>query len=80
MGNTVRMARAEGHVEPAQERSHLLRRVQAHVAASTAGHTGSATDELIAERRAEAAREDWSPDATVQNKNGRPLVEDSSAC
>jgi len=48
-----------------EEWTHLLRRVQARVAASTRGHTGSAADELIAERRAEAAREDASPNATV---------------
>lgn len=48
-----------------EEWGHLLRRVQARVAAATAGHTGSAVDELIAERRGEAAREDASPNATV---------------
>jgi AbrB family looped-hinge helix DNA binding protein len=47
-----------------EEWGHLLRRVQARVAAATAGHPGSAVDDLIAERRAEAAREDASPNAT----------------
>lgn len=50
-----------------EEWGHLLRRVQARVAASTAGHPGAAVDELIADRRAEAAREDVSPNATVQD-------------
>lgn len=54
-----------------EEWGHLLRRVQARVAASTAGHAGSAADELIAERRAEAAREDASPNATVQDSANR---------
>ncbi|NIJ11115.1 bifunctional DNA-binding transcriptional regulator/antitoxin component of YhaV-PrlF toxin-antitoxin module [Saccharomonospora amisosensis] len=40
-----------------EEWGHLLRRVQHRVAAQTKGHSGSAVDELIAERRAEAARE-----------------------
>lgn len=42
-----------------EERSHLLTRVQdeAIAAAAAAGHTGSVVDELIAERRAEASRE-----------------------
>lgn len=42
-----------------EERSHLLARIQEEVRAAdeAAGHTGSAVDELIAERRAEAARE-----------------------
>lgn len=47
-----------------EEWGHLLRRVQNRVAAATAGHTGSAVDELIADRRAEAAREDASQNAT----------------
>jgi AbrB family looped-hinge helix DNA binding protein len=43
-----------------EERDHLLARVQREAidAAHAAGHTGSMVDELIAERRAEAARED----------------------
>jgi AbrB family looped-hinge helix DNA binding protein len=43
-----------------EERSHLLARIQdeAIAAAAAAGHTGSAVDELIAERRAEAVREE----------------------
>lgn len=42
-----------------EERSHLLARIQEEVRAAdeAAGHTGSAVDELIAERRADAARE-----------------------
>jgi bifunctional DNA-binding transcriptional regulator/antitoxin component of YhaV-PrlF toxin-antitoxin module len=42
-----------------EERDHLLARVQreAIAAARAAGHTGSATDELISERRAESIRE-----------------------
>lgn len=54
-----------------EEWGHLLRRVQARVASATAGHPGSAVDELIAERRAEAAREDASPDATVRHSGIR---------
>jgi bifunctional DNA-binding transcriptional regulator/antitoxin component of YhaV-PrlF toxin-antitoxin module len=52
-----------------EERSHLLTRIQdeAIAAAQAAGHTGSAVDELIADRRAEAAREDASPNATVDD-------------
>ncbi|MDQ3152194.1 MAG: AbrB/MazE/SpoVT family DNA-binding domain-containing protein [Actinomycetota bacterium] len=43
-----------------EERGHLLARVQDEVveADRVAGRTGSAVDELLAERRAEAARED----------------------
>jgi AbrB family looped-hinge helix DNA binding protein len=43
-----------------EERAHLLARIQdqAISAAAAAGHTGSVVDELIAERRTEAARED----------------------
>jgi bifunctional DNA-binding transcriptional regulator/antitoxin component of YhaV-PrlF toxin-antitoxin module len=43
-----------------EERSHLLERVQreAIAAARAAGHTGSAVAELLAERRAETARDD----------------------
>jgi AbrB family looped-hinge helix DNA binding protein len=43
-----------------EERAHLLTRIQDEAirAAAAAGHTGSAVDELIADRRAEAARED----------------------
>ncbi|MFD9965035.1 AbrB/MazE/SpoVT family DNA-binding domain-containing protein [Amycolatopsis sp. NPDC058986] len=42
-----------------EERGHLLTRLQdeAIAAAAAAGHTGSAVDELLADRRAEAARE-----------------------
>lgn len=51
-----------------EDRAHLLERVQdeAIAAARAAGHTGSAVDSLIADRRAEAAREDASPNATVE--------------
>lgn len=50
-----------------EDRAHLLARVQdeAIAAAEAAGHTESAVDSLIADRRAEAAREDASPNATV---------------
>jgi len=43
-----------------EERAHLLARIQDEVisAATAAGHTGSVVDELIADRRAEAAREE----------------------
>lgn len=43
-----------------EERSHLLSRIQdeAIASAAAASHTGSAVDDLIAERRAEAAREE----------------------
>jgi AbrB family looped-hinge helix DNA binding protein len=43
-----------------EERTHLLARIQDEVisAATAAGHTGSVVDELIADRRAEAAREE----------------------
>jgi hypothetical protein len=46
-----------------EERAHLLARIQDEAirAAAAAGHTGSAVDELIADRRAEAAREDRDP-------------------
>lgn len=41
-----------------EERGHLLASLQdeAIAAAAAAGHTGSAVDELLADRRAEAAR------------------------
>jgi AbrB family looped-hinge helix DNA binding protein len=41
-----------------EERAHLLARIQdeAITAARAAGHTGSAVDELIADRRADAVR------------------------
>jgi AbrB family looped-hinge helix DNA binding protein len=47
--------------------THLLARVQRRVAEATAGHESGilASEELIAERRAEAAREDASSNATV---------------
>lgn len=48
-----------------EEWGHLLRRVQNRVSAATAGHTGSAVDELLAERRTEAARENSSYNATM---------------
>lgn len=48
-----------------EEWGHLLRRVQHRVSAATAGRTGNVVDELLAERRAEAAREDSSYNATV---------------
>lgn len=48
-----------------EEWGHLLQRVQSRVAAATGARTGRASDELIAERRAEAAREDDSLDAAV---------------
>jgi hypothetical protein len=43
-----------------EEREHLLERIQreAIAAARATGHTGSAVSELLAERRAEAARDD----------------------
>jgi bifunctional DNA-binding transcriptional regulator/antitoxin component of YhaV-PrlF toxin-antitoxin module len=43
-----------------EDRAHLLARIQNQViqAAAERGHTGSAVDELLADRRAEAARED----------------------
>jgi AbrB family looped-hinge helix DNA binding protein len=41
-----------------EERAHLLTRIQDEAIRAAAGHTGSAVDELIADRRAEAARED----------------------
>jgi bifunctional DNA-binding transcriptional regulator/antitoxin component of YhaV-PrlF toxin-antitoxin module len=53
-----------------EEWGHLLRRVQGRVAEATAGHPGSAVDELIAERRAETTREDASPNATVTGSAG----------
>jgi bifunctional DNA-binding transcriptional regulator/antitoxin component of YhaV-PrlF toxin-antitoxin module len=54
-----------------EEWNHLLRRVQGRVAEATGGYAGSAVDELIAERRAEAAREDASPNATVTGDGDR---------
>ncbi|WP_130342355.1 AbrB/MazE/SpoVT family DNA-binding domain-containing protein [Herbihabitans rhizosphaerae] len=44
---------------------HLLDRVQSRVVAATGAHTGLASEELIAERRAEAKREDASANATT---------------
>jgi AbrB family looped-hinge helix DNA binding protein len=58
-----------------EEWGHLLRRVQDRVSASTAGHTGSAVDELLAERRAEATREDSSYNATVSEANDDGTVQ-----
>lgn len=50
-----------------EDRAHLLARVQdeAIAAASAAGHTDSAVASLLADRRAEAAREEASTGATV---------------
>lgn len=50
-----------------EERGHLLARIQdeAIAAAQAAGYTGYASDELIADRRAEAVGEDASANATV---------------
>ncbi|TQJ04896.1 AbrB/MazE/SpoVT family DNA-binding domain-containing protein [Amycolatopsis cihanbeyliensis] len=59
------VAYVEGGRVVLEEWGHLLRRVQGRVAAATAEATGSAVDELLAERRAEAAREDVSPNATA---------------
>lgn len=52
-----------------EEREHLLERVQreAIAAARAAGHTGSAVTELLAERRAEATRDDTSPTAAASD-------------
>ncbi|OZM71258.1 AbrB family transcriptional regulator [Amycolatopsis antarctica] len=47
---------------------HLLARVQARVAAATGHHTGLASAELIADRRAEAAREDAGANATIDGE------------
>lgn len=49
-----------------EERAHLLARIQqeAIAAATAAGATGSAVDQLLADRRAEAAREAEAPPAT----------------
>jgi len=46
-----------------EDRAHLLARIQDQVIQASAkhGHTGSAVDELLADRRAEAAREDARP-------------------
>lgn len=46
-----------------EDRAHLLARIQDQVmqVAAAQGHTGSAVDELLADRRAEAAREDSRP-------------------
>ncbi|WP_246243664.1 hypothetical protein [Amycolatopsis pithecellobii] len=49
----------------------VARRIQNRVTTATAGHTGSAAAELIAERRAEAAREDSSGNATVSDAKDR---------
>jgi AbrB family looped-hinge helix DNA binding protein len=48
-----------------EQRDHLLARVQQEAidAATAAGHTTSAVDELIAERRAEAARDSADSDS-----------------
>lgn len=40
-----------------ETREHLARRIQREVAAAWTGETSSAVDELIADRRADAARE-----------------------
>lgn len=48
-----------------EEWGHLLRRVQQRVATATADHPGLASDELLADRRAETARENASPNATI---------------
>jgi AbrB family looped-hinge helix DNA binding protein len=40
-----------------EERGHLLARLQDEAIAAAAGHAGSAVDELLADRRAEAARD-----------------------
>jgi len=53
-----------------EEWNHLLRRVQQRVAASTTGHAGSVVDDLIADRRHEAARDEDSPNATVRDTIG----------
>jgi AbrB family looped-hinge helix DNA binding protein len=46
-----------------EDGAHLLARIQDHVmqAAVEQGHTGSVVDELLSDRRAEAAREDHRP-------------------
>jgi AbrB family looped-hinge helix DNA binding protein len=46
-----------------EDRGHLLARIQEQVlqVAAEHGHTGSAVDEFLADRRAEAAREDRRP-------------------
>lgn len=46
-----------------EDRAHLLARIQDQVMQTAAeqGHTGSVVDELLAERRAEATREDSQP-------------------
>jgi len=50
-----------------EERTHLLTRVQQEAidAATAAGVTGSAVDELLADRRAEAARDATDPPASA---------------
>lgn len=50
-----------------EDRDHLLRRVQdeAITLAVAGGHTDSAVDSLIADRRAEADRDDASPGTTT---------------
>lgn len=52
-----------------EDRAHLLTRVQdeAIAAARASGHTDSPVDSLVADRRAEAAREDASRAATVRD-------------
>lgn len=51
-----------------EERAHLLARIQQDAidAATAAGATGSAVDELLAERRAEAARDTDDPAAATE--------------
>ncbi|HEV8558104.1 MAG TPA: AbrB/MazE/SpoVT family DNA-binding domain-containing protein [Actinophytocola sp.] len=46
-----------------EDRAHLLARIQEQVmrAAAGQGHAGSVVDELLADRRTEAAREDDRP-------------------
>lgn len=46
-----------------EDRAHLLARIQDQIiqAAAEHGHTSSAVDELLADRRAEAAKEDGQP-------------------
>lgn len=58
-GKTIVIYVEDGRVV-IEERSHLLARIQdqAISAAAAAGHTGSVVDELIADRRAEATRDD----------------------
>ena len=57
-GQTLMIYVEDGRVV-IEERAHLLARIQNEAirAAVAAGHTGSAADELIADRRVEADRE-----------------------